>query len=61
MTNEERIAEVEKNVYGGSMPAYNKAALRAILEKEDRFWEREAKDFVPGRDDGEPNKGDIKE
>lgn len=42
MTNEERIAEVEQNVYGGNMPAHNKAVLRSILEKEDRFWEAEA-------------------
>ena len=42
MTNEERIAEVEKNVYGGEMPAHNKEVMRAILNKEDRFWEREA-------------------
>lgn len=30
---------------------------RLMEAREDRFWERESKDFVPGRDDGEPPKG----
>jgi hypothetical protein len=38
---ENKIAEVEKNVYGGEMPAHNKAVLRQELKKEERFHECE--------------------
>ena len=35
--NEEKIAEVEKEIYGGAMPAHNKSVLRSKLEAEDKF------------------------
>lgn len=51
--NEQEIARVEREVYGNSMPAHNKAVLRKRLEAEDRFWERydARKDNNTGRDD----------
>jgi hypothetical protein len=50
---EQKIAEHEARVYGGNMPAHNKATLRKQLEEEDRFWERDAVrvDNYTGRDD----------
>lgn len=54
---EEEIAKVEREVYGGSMPAHNRGVLRAMLhkkeEREDRFWQRwdARKDSNTGPDD----------
>lgn len=42
MTPDEEIEKVNKEVYGGSMPAHNKEVLRSVIEKENSFWEREA-------------------
>lgn len=39
---EEVVEKTEKDVYGGYMPAHNKATLRDILRKEAAFWDREA-------------------
>lgn len=39
---EEKIKWQEANIYGGDMPAHNKAVVRKQLLQEDRFWEKEA-------------------
>jgi hypothetical protein len=54
---ERKVDEYEQEHYGGSMPAHNKSILRGQLKKEYEFNEWEARDFVPGKDDGEPPKG----
>ena len=41
MTTEEEIEAYEKRT-GQTLPAYNRATLRSMIEKENRFWEREA-------------------
>jgi len=38
--NEQEVARIEKEVYGGSMPVANKTVLRDMLKKEDKVWER---------------------
>lgn len=50
---ERKIAEHERTVYGGNMPAHNKATLRRELEAEELFWARwdVRKDSNTGRDD----------
>lgn len=46
--------KIEEEVYGGAMPAHNKAVLRAMKEREDRRWgEFCERDFISGFDDGE--------
>ena len=42
-----------QRVYDGQMTAHQKSVLRDMLEKDDRFWVREAADFIRGFDDGE--------
>ena len=44
MTTEQEIKEYAIRLYGSeeAMPAANKKAMRQLIEKEDRFWEREA-------------------
>jgi hypothetical protein len=54
---ERKIVEYEQKHYGGGMPSRNKNILRAQLKKEYEFNEWEARDFVPGGDDGEAPKG----
>lgn len=41
MTIEDEIAEYEKK-NGIELPAHNKATLRSMIEKENRFWDKEA-------------------
>ena len=41
MTIEEEIKEYNHKVYGGEMPAHNKAVLRSLIEKENKFWDDE--------------------
>lgn len=53
MTIEEQIEDHNERVYDGLMTAHQKQVLRDMLEKEDRFWVLEAKDFIKGYDDGE--------
>ena len=56
---EQKIAEHEAKVYGvGKMPAQNKAVLRKQLERKDAFLDLYMdRDFVNGKDDGEPPMG----
>lgn len=50
---EREIARIEDEVYGGSMPAHNKALLRKQLQKDERIWEFQNADIIRGYDDGE--------
>lgn len=54
---DDEIAEHSARVYGGEMPAHNKAVLRKELEKDERIWEKQNADYVYGQDEGEPPKG----
>lgn len=54
---EARVEEYNQRVYGGTMSASQKQVLRDMLEREDAYWEREARDYVYGFDEGEPPKG----
>lgn len=40
MTTEEEIAEYEKRT-GITLPAHNKATLRSIIEKKNKWWDGE--------------------
>jgi hypothetical protein len=51
-----KVAEYEREHYGGSMPAHNKSVLRAQLRREYEFNEWEARDYSSS-DAGEPPKG----
>jgi hypothetical protein len=42
MTTEEEVEAYNRRVYKGQMPAHNKAVLRDMIEKENRFWEADA-------------------
>ena len=53
---DQKIAEHDAQVYGGEMPARNKALLRKELEKDERIWEKQNADYSPA-DAGEPPKG----
>lgn len=50
---ERKVKEYERDVYGGDMPARNKATLRDELVREERFWAEwdVRKDSNRGRDD----------
>ena len=56
-TVEQRIEAHNQSVYGGKMPLQNKEVMRSMLEKEDKFWEWEARDYVYGQDEGHPPMG----
>jgi hypothetical protein len=53
MTVDEEVEAYNQRVYKGEMPAHNKAVLRDMIERENRFWEAEAvrQDNHTGRDD----------
>lgn len=55
---EKEVAEKEKVMF---LNAHNKSVLRAILSKEYDFWLREGRDYVYGVDEGEINKGNVRE
>jgi hypothetical protein len=50
---EREVEEYNQRVYGGAMPAHNKAVLRSVIKKEDEFWAKESvrQDNHTGRDD----------
>ena len=54
-------SEIEKAdaAYGGEpMPAHNKAVLRAMIAREEKWWgEKCERDYVYGQDEGEPPAG----
>jgi hypothetical protein len=52
MTVEEEIAAYEAK--NGELPAHNRATLRSMIERENKWWDREANDHLNGYDDGEP-------
>lgn len=62
MTREEYI-EKEVAAKEEKMPldAQNKSTLRSVLGKEFDYWEREGRDYVYGSDEGEINKGNVRE
>ena len=41
MTIEEEIEAYNQKVYKGEMPAHNKSVLRSIIEKENKFFDKE--------------------
>jgi hypothetical protein len=43
------------------LDAHNKTVLRSMLSKEYDYWEREGRDYVYGEDEGEINKGNVRE
>lgn len=54
---DDRIEAHNREVYGGQMPLQNKEVMRAMLKKEDAFWEWEGRDYVYGHDEGHPPMG----
>jgi hypothetical protein len=62
MTKEEWIKkEVTAKEEKMPLDAHNKNVLRSVLGKEYDFWEREGRDYVYGVDEGEINKGNVRE
>jgi hypothetical protein len=62
MTREEWVAkEIAAKEAVMNLDAHNKTVLRSMLEREYNFWEREGRDYVYGQDEGEINKGNVRE
>lgn len=55
---EKEVAAKEEKM---KLDAHNKSTLRSILGKEYDYWEREGRDYVYGQDEGEINKGNVRE
>lgn len=55
---EKEVAAKEEKM---SLDAHNKTTLRSVLGKEYDYWEREGRDYVYGQDEGEINKGNVRE
>lgn len=53
--------EIEAKERVMTLDAHNKSTLRSVLSKEFDYWEREGRDYQYGWDEGEINKGFIKQ
>lgn len=52
-TTDDEVKEYQER-NGMKLDAHSRATLKAMLERENRFWENEQRDFLRGYDDGEP-------